>query len=89
MDTANGLMQIFIEFGKIRELDPSEASVQLLVKSLQDYISANYYTCTKEILGSLGEMYAAGGEFTENIDAAGGPGTAVFTNRAIQIYCTG
>lgn len=89
MDTANGLMQIFIEFGKIRELDPSESSVQLLVKSLQDYISANYYTCTKEILGSLGEMYAAGGEFTENIDAAGGPGTAVFTNRAIQIYCAG
>ena len=47
MDTANGLMQIFIEFGKIRELDPSEASVQLLVKSLQDYISANYSTCTE------------------------------------------
>ena len=47
MDTANGLMQIFIEFRKIRELDPSEASVQLLVKSLQDYISANYYTCAE------------------------------------------
>ena len=47
MDTANGLMQIFIEFRKIRELAPSEASVQLLVKSLQDYISANYYTCAE------------------------------------------
>ena len=35
------------EKAKIRELDPSEASVQLLVKSLQDYISANYYTCAE------------------------------------------
>ena len=46
-----------------------------------------YYPCTKEILNSLGEMYAAGGEFTENIDKAGGEGTAVFAQRAIAIYC--
>ena len=32
-------------------------------------------------------MYAAGGEFTENIDKAGGEGTAVFAQRAIAIYC--
>ena len=44
-------------------------------------------SCTKEILNSLGEMYAAGGEFTENIDKAGGEGTAVFAQRAIAIYC--
>ena len=43
--------------------------------------------CTKEILNSLGEMYAAGGEFTENINKAGGEGTAVFAQRAIAIYC--
>ena len=46
-----------------------------------------YYPCTKEILNSLGEMYAAGGELTENIDKAGGEGTAVFAQRAIAIYC--
>ncbi|MBR6394968.1 MAG: TipAS antibiotic-recognition domain-containing protein, partial [Ruminococcus sp.] len=33
------------------------------------------------------QMYAAGGEFTENIDKMGGEGTAEFTARAISIYC--
>ncbi|MGN0702539.1 MAG: MerR family transcriptional regulator [Lentihominibacter sp.] len=89
MNAAKGLMQIFTQLGKVKELDPSDTKVQLLVKKLQDYISVNYYTCTKEILGSLGEMYAAGGEFTENINAAGGSGTADFTNRAIKFYCAG
>ena len=32
-------------------------------------------------------MYGAGGEFTENIDKAGGEGTAKFVERAISIYC--
>ena len=32
-------------------------------------------------------MYAGGGEFTENIDKAGGEGTAVFTADAIDFYC--
>jgi hypothetical protein len=32
-------------------------------------------------------MYAAGGEFTENIDSAGGEGTALFVSKAIDIYC--
>ena len=30
---------------------------------------------------------ASGGDFTENIDKAGGEGTAVFAQRAIAIYC--
>lgn len=32
-------------------------------------------------------MYAGGGEFTENIDAAGGVGTAEFADKAIDIFC--
>lgn len=32
-------------------------------------------------------MYASGGEFTENIDSYGGEGTALFTAKAIEIYC--
>lgn len=32
-------------------------------------------------------MYAAGDAMTENIDKAGGPGTAQFVHEAIQIYC--
>lgn len=35
----------------------------------------------------LGTMYSGDGEFTKNIDAYGGEGTAVFVDQAIQIYC--
>ena len=31
-------------------------------------------------------MYAAEGEFTENIDKAAGEGTAAFANEAIKVY---
>lgn len=82
-----GLMAIFSEFGKQKEADPADAAVQALVKKLQDYISQHYYTCSKEILASLGTMYAAGGSMTQNIDAAGGDGTAEFAAKAIQVYC--
>jgi hypothetical protein len=33
-------------------------------------------------------MYSAGGDFTKNIDAAGGEGTGAFVDKAIQIYCS-
>ena len=57
------------------------------MKKLQDFITENFYTCTDEILLSLGQMYAGGGDFTVNIDKVGGEGTAVFANEAIQAYC--
>lgn len=80
-------MQLFVEFGQLTSLEPADEKVQLQVKKLQDYITEHFYQCTKEILNSLGKMYASGGEFTENIDNAGGEGTAVFTAQAIEIYC--
>ncbi len=82
-----GLMQIFAELGAIRHESPESAAAQALIAKLQSYISEHYYNCTKQILMGLGQMYAAGGEFTENIDAAGGTGTAEFTNEAIAVYC--
>lgn len=81
------LMLIFVEFGKMRDKDPNDEQVQLKVKKLQDYISEHFYQCTNEILQGLGQMYACGGEFTQNIDKAGGDGTAVFVGKAIEIYC--
>ena len=57
------------------------------VQKLLDYISQHYYTCSKEILASLGSSYVAGGSMTQNINAAGGDGTAEFASRAIQVYC--
>ena len=82
-----GMIDIFAEFGQIRDTDPASEKAQALAKKLQDYISEHFYNCSKEILGSLGKMYAAGGEFTTNIDGFGGEGTAEFASRAIEIWC--
>lgn len=80
-------MQLFADFGKLKDTDPKSAEVQSYVKKLQDYITQNFYHCSEEILFSLGQMYAGGGEFTANIDHAGGKGTAAFVADAIRIYC--
>ena len=84
---ADGLMNIFRRLGQLRPADPEAPEAQALVKELQNYITAHYYTCTTQILKGLGQMYAAGGEMTENIDKAGGEGTAVFAQKAIAVYC--
>lgn len=84
---ARQMMGVFARFGALRHTDPAGRPAQELVKELQDFITAHYYTCTKEILAGLGAMYAFAGAFTENVDRAGGPGTAAFAAAAIQTYC--
>ena len=81
------MMNIFVEFGEIRDGDPASEEAQNLVKKLQEFISKHFYTCSNEILSSLGKMYVDGGDFTANIDKAGGVGTAEFVDKAIEIYC--
>ena len=76
-----------MEFGELRERVPDASEVQSLVGKLQNYITEHYYNCTTEILSGQGKMYGAGGEFTDNIDRAGGKGTAEFAAKAIEIYC--
>lgn len=80
------MMDIFAEFGKISDRKPESEEAQLLVKKLQDFISEHYYTCTDEILESLGSMYSGGGDMTANIDRYAGEGTAVFVSEAIEVY---
>ena len=80
-------MRLFTEFGGMRTQAPESEPVQKQVARLQAFITENMYTCTDQILQGLGQMYAAGGEFTENIDRAGGEGTALFVSRAIAIFC--
>lgn len=80
-------MQIFTEFGAIKDQAPNGAEAQSQVKKLQDYITEHFYKCSDEILSGLGQMYAADGEFKENIDRAGGEGTAVFVSDAICCFC--
>ena len=81
------MMQLFVEFGQMKDEEVASEIVQGQVKKLRDFINTNFYTCTDEILKALGEMYSGGGSLTENIDNAGGKGTAVFVAEAIEIFC--
>ena len=74
------MMQIFAEFGVLREEDVQAETVQQQVRRLQAHITARYYDCTVDILRGLGEMYTADERFKQNIDQAGGEGTADFRN---------
>ena len=83
----DGLMKIFSEFAACKESDASadSAEAQALVAKLQAHITANYYTCTDEILAGLGKMYVADERFKKNIDKYG-EGTAEFASEGIRIY---
>lgn len=81
------LMDIVAAFGGMQGKDPADPEVQAQVKKLQEFITEHYYNCSKVILNQLGQMYGAGGAFTENINAAGGAGAAEFAQKAIEIYC--
>lgn len=82
------LMEIFAQIGTVRHLDPASEQAQDMVSKVQAFITANYYNCTKQILLGLGQMYVADERFRENIDRAGGSGTAEFVSKAIEIYCS-
>ena len=86
-DQGDAMMVIFAEIGRVLDLDPASAQVQALVAKLQQFITDHYYTCTKQILQGLGQMYVADERFRANIDRAGGAGTAEFAAKAIEIYC--
>ncbi|MBP5379214.1 MAG: TipAS antibiotic-recognition domain-containing protein, partial [Ruminococcus sp.] len=79
---------LFAEFGELKSGSPESDEAQAMVKKLQGFITEHFYICTDEILSGLGKMYAADGEFRENIDRAGGNGTADFAAAAIEVYCS-
>lgn len=82
------LMAIFAEFAACKESGASteSAEVQALVAKFQAHITANYYTCTDDILAGLGKMYVADERFKKNIDKYG-EGTSEFASAAIEVYC--
>ena len=87
----DGLIAIFAEFAACKDRGASDdsaaasAAAQALVAKLQAHITANYYTCTDEILAGLGQMYVADERFRKNIDKYG-EGTAEFAADTISIY---
>jgi len=80
------MMEIFASIGRLMHLSSGDAPVQEEIKRLQSFISENFYPCTNEILKGLGQMYVMDERFKENIDKAGGCGTAEFTKEAISFY---
>ena len=86
----DGLMAVFVKFAECKQNGNTADSddAQALVKELQNYITENYYTCTKEILAGLGLMYVADERFKANINK-NGDGTAEFVSKAIENYING
>ena len=84
----DGLMAIFAEFAacKINGASADSVEAQAIVAKLQAHITANYYTCTNEIIAGLGKMYVADERFKKNIDKYG-EGTAEFAAEAIEAFC--
>ena len=87
VEANEGMMAIFAEFAACKDSGAGADSVeaQALVAKLQAHITANYYTCTDEILAGLGKMYACDERFRKNIDKYG-EGTAEFAAEGIRIY---
>lgn len=79
--------RILKSFGESRQISPDSNEAQQLVAQWQEYISTNFYKCSKEILSGLGLMYIGDERFTKNIDK-NGKGTAEFMAKAIEIYCS-
>ena len=84
----DGLMAIFAELAvcKDRGASADSAEAQVLVAKFQAHITANYYTCTDEILAELGKMYIADERFKKNIDKYG-ERTAEYASEAIDAFC--
>ena len=85
-DLGSQVMERFAQLGAMRPCPADDPRAQAWAKELRAFFTEHYYTCTPQILKSLAESYACGGSMTENIDAAGGPGTGKFAKEVIDAY---
>lgn len=87
-DVNEGLMAVFADFANAMNsgAGPDSDEAKAVAEKLQFYITENFYTCTKEILSGLGEMYVLDERFRNNIDQYG-KGTAEYARDAIKNYC--
>lgn len=87
IETAERMMTLFAEIGTLKKLSPSKKEVQNKIGALQKLITDNYYTCTNEVLKGLSRLYVEDERMKQNIEYAGGKGTAEFIKNAVSIYC--
>lgn len=85
-DEMEEMNAIFHRAAQLCQSSPESLEAQALVQEWKDHISAHHYTCTKEILAGLGQMYTADERFRKNLDRFG-EGTAEFLSKAIAVYC--
>ena len=87
-ELAKGMDLIMAEFSVCMKkgATPDSDEAQCLVQTLQNYITAHYYSCTNAVLAGLGQMYVADERFKSNIDRHAA-GTAAFICQAITVYC--
>lgn len=77
-----GMDDIFRRIAALRHGDPAGAEAQAAVAAWQAFITENFYHCSDEMLGGLGEMYGADERFRESMDRFGA-GTTDFLRGAI------
>lgn len=85
-DNTAGADEIFKAFAEAAGSAPDDREVQELVRRWQEYITANYYKCSDEVLLGLAEMYTADSRFKDYLDSFGA-GTAQLMSDAIKCYC--
>ena len=87
--TTDGLDSIMGEFAvALKDGYPADSNkATALACKLQQYITDNFYNCTKDILSGLGDMYVLDERFKANIDKHG-DGTAEFIRSVIKTYCS-
>ncbi|MDA3847225.1 MAG: MerR family transcriptional regulator [Vallitaleaceae bacterium] len=78
---------IYKAFHELKNLNPNHVLLQEQVAKWQNYITRNFYTCTKPILSGLADMYIEDERFKENIDK-NGEGIAGVMHDAIKVYCS-
>lgn len=78
---------IFKRFKDAVKFGEDSKEAQDLVKVWHDYINNNFYTCSKEVLSNLGDMYVYDERFKNNIDKDY-EGLSEFINKAIKVYCS-
>ena len=49
LETAKEFMQVFAEFGELKQGPPASEKAQKQVRKLQDYITKHFYTCSDSV----------------------------------------
>jgi hypothetical protein len=78
---------IFQRLAKSMEKEPNHPDVQALIKERQDFITTNFYACSKDMLRELAHMNVTDERFKKNIDKYA-DGMSVFIAKATDIYCS-